>query len=120
MVFMRAATEDGDGACLESSRQGGAAQTAAGMARETMRPGERTENIFVGHRREMAIAGQQTECDGSAKGARIAVHLEGKRMASGHTGNVVPGNRLWVRVPCPPLKNNAIDVARRKLFAFGC
>ncbi len=29
--------------------------------------------------------------------------LEGKRMASGHTGNVVPGNRLWVRIPCPPL-----------------
>ena len=28
---------------------------------------------------------------------------EGKRMASGHTGNVVPGNRLRVRVPCPPL-----------------
>lgn len=25
-------------------------------------------------------------------------------MASGHTGNVVPGNRLRVRVPCPPLK----------------
>ena len=24
-------------------------------------------------------------------------------MASGHTGNVVPGNRLWVRIPCPPL-----------------
>ena len=29
---------------------------------------------------------------------------EGKRMASGHTGNVVPGNRLRVRLPCPPLK----------------
>jgi hypothetical protein len=29
---------------------------------------------------------------------------EGKRMASGHTGNVVPGNRLRVRVPCPPLE----------------
>ena len=28
---------------------------------------------------------------------------EGMRMASGHTGNVVPGNRLRVRVPCPPL-----------------
>jgi hypothetical protein len=25
-------------------------------------------------------------------------------MASGDTGNVVPGNRLWVRVPCPPLQ----------------
>ena len=24
-------------------------------------------------------------------------------MASGDTGNVVPGNRLWVRIPCPPL-----------------
>ncbi len=31
------------------------------------------------------------------------VFSEGKRMASGHTGNVVPGNRLRVRVPCPPL-----------------
>jgi hypothetical protein len=31
-------------------------------------------------------------------------------MASGHTGNVVPGNRLWVRVPCPPLLNEAVDV----------
>ena len=31
------------------------------------------------------------------------MRLEGKRMASGHTGNVVPGNRLWVRIPCPPL-----------------
>ena len=32
------------------------------------------------------------------------LRLEGKRMASGDTGNVVPGNRLWVRVPCPPLR----------------
>ena len=24
-------------------------------------------------------------------------------MVSGHTGNVVPGNRLRVRAPCPPL-----------------
>ena len=24
-------------------------------------------------------------------------------MASGRTGNVVPGNRLRVRLPCPPL-----------------
>jgi hypothetical protein len=24
-------------------------------------------------------------------------------MASGDTGNVVPGNRLRVRLPCPPL-----------------
>ena len=28
--------------------------------------------------------------------------LEGKRMASGDTGNVVPRKGLWVRVPCPP------------------
>ena len=27
-------------------------------------------------------------------------------MASGDTGNVVPGNRLRVRVPCPPLCDN--------------
>lgn len=29
--------------------------------------------------------------------------LEGKRMASGHTGNVVPRKGLRVRLPCPPL-----------------
>ena len=29
--------------------------------------------------------------------------LEGKRMASGHTGNVVPRKGLRVRVSCPPL-----------------
>lgn len=29
--------------------------------------------------------------------------VEGKRMASGDTGNVVPRKGLWVRVPCPPL-----------------
>ena len=29
-------------------------------------------------------------------------------MASGDTGNVVPGNRLWVRVPCPPLWLHAV------------
>jgi hypothetical protein len=29
--------------------------------------------------------------------------LEGKRMASGHTGNVVLRKELWVRLPCPPL-----------------
>ena len=28
---------------------------------------------------------------------------EGKRMASGHTGNVVPRKGLRVRIPCPPL-----------------
>ena len=26
-------------------------------------------------------------------------------MASGLTGNEVPGNRLWVRVLCPPLES---------------
>jgi hypothetical protein len=30
-------------------------------------------------------------------------HPEGKRMASGLIGIQVPGNRLRVRVPCPPL-----------------
>ncbi len=34
-------------------------------------------------------------------------------MASGHTGNVVPGNRLWVRVPCPPLSKEAGALTRR-------
>src|SRR3954453_11593773 len=29
---------------------------------------------------------------------------EGKRMASGLTRNQVPGNRLRVRIPCPPLR----------------
>jgi hypothetical protein len=28
-------------------------------------------------------------------------------MASGDTGNVVPGNRLRVRIPCPPLGEGA-------------
>ncbi len=28
-------------------------------------------------------------------------------LASGHTGNVVPGNRLRVRVPCPPLGDSS-------------
>ena len=28
---------------------------------------------------------------------------EGKRMASGHTGNVVPRKGLRVRISCPPL-----------------
>jgi hypothetical protein len=31
-------------------------------------------------------------------------------MASGHTGNVVPGNRLWVRVPCPPPATSPRDL----------
>jgi integrase len=35
---------------------------------------------------------------------------EGKRMASGDTGNVVPGNRLRVRAPCPPLSKEAVVV----------
>ncbi len=29
-------------------------------------------------------------------------------MASGFIGNEVPGNRLRVRVPCPPLKQNRV------------
>ena len=37
---------------------------------------------------------------------------EGKRMASGHTGNVVPRKGLRVRVPCPPLLQRAIAVSR--------
>ncbi len=32
-------------------------------------------------------------------------------MASGDTGNVVPGNRLWVRVPCPPLGSRTMAAA---------
>ena len=31
-------------------------------------------------------------------------------MASGHTGNVVPGNRLRVRVPCPPLLDHSVGL----------
>ena len=31
------------------------------------------------------------------------MRLEGKRMVSGHTGNVVLRKELWVRIPCPPL-----------------
>ena len=41
---------------------------------------------------------------------------EDKRMASGLTRNQVPGNRLRVRIPCPPLLNLAVDVTRWRLF----
>ena len=43
-------------------------------------------------------------------------------MASGHTGNVVPGNRLRVRVPCPPLLREAVALRGRRLLfcAVGC
>ena len=34
---------------------------------------------------------------------RLVITEEGKRMASGLTRNQVPGNRLRVRIPCPPL-----------------
>jgi hypothetical protein len=34
----------------------------------------------------------------------INLPLEGKRMASGLTRNQMPGNRLRVRIPCPPLE----------------
>jgi hypothetical protein len=42
-------------------------------------------------------------------------------MASGHTGNVVPGNRLRVRVPCPPLvkegdRHGGAAALRHRLF----
>ena len=36
-------------------------------------------------------------------------------MASGHTGNVVPGNRLRVRLPCPPPRKPLVF---QGLFAF--
>ena len=57
---------------------------------------------------------------GSAAGdeVRLKEPSEGKRMASGHTGNVVPGNRLRVRVPCPPLwRQAAVAGASRNQFA---
>lgn len=31
-------------------------------------------------------------------------------MVSGHTGNVVPGNRLRVRLPCPPLRKRHVKL----------
>lgn len=44
-------------------------------------------------------------------------------MASGLTGNEVPGNWLWVRVPCPPLdvslycettyRNSSVNIRQR-------
>jgi hypothetical protein len=37
-------------------------------------------------------------------------------MASGHTGNVVPGNRLRVRLPCPPLFTKAVVVKGERLL----
>jgi hypothetical protein len=33
----------------------------------------------------------------------VRIFREGKRMVSGLTRNQVPGNRLRVRIPCPPL-----------------
>ncbi len=42
------------------------------------------------------------------------LRLEGKRMASGDTGNVVPGNRLWVRVPCPPLRRSVASACESR------
>ena len=33
-------------------------------------------------------------------------------MVSGHTGNVVPGNRLRVRISCPPLRKLSIPPAQ--------
>ena len=41
---------------------------------------------------------------------------EGKRMASGHTGNVVPRKGLRVRVPCPPPLTRAVAVSRWRPF----
>ena len=35
---------------------------------------------------------------------RLNLSSEGKRMASGLTRNQMPGNRLRVRIPCPPLE----------------
>ena len=66
----------------------------ASWTRLSRRPGEK---------REWLSNGCQSGLTASGKCARIAVYSEGKRMASGDTGNVVPGNRLRVRVPCPPL-----------------
>jgi hypothetical protein len=40
-------------------------------------------------------------------------------MASGDTGNVVPGNRLRVRVPCPPLSRDAVIVMGFSLCICG-
>ena len=34
---------------------------------------------------------------------RLAISPEGTRMVSSLTRNQVPGNRLRVRIPCPPL-----------------
>ena len=39
-------------------------------------------------------------------------------MASGDTGNVVPGNRLRVRVPCPPLERVKKPVKTRAFFTY--
>ena len=55
----------------------------------------------------------------SESGWRLnAANTEGKRMASGDTGNVVPGNRLRVRVSCPPLKQK--PRSRNDLRGFSC
>ena len=44
-----------------------------------------------------------THCQLRENGIQCDSRQEGKRMVSGHTGNVVPGNRLRVRISCPPL-----------------
>ena len=41
---------------------------------------------------------------------------EGKRMASGLTRNQVPGNRLRVRIPCPPLAKPCVANSYASLF----
>jgi hypothetical protein len=44
----------------------------------------------------------------------IAIDLssEGKRMVSGLTRNQMPGNRLRVRIPCPPLLRTDMFLTR--------
>ena len=64
---------------------------------------------------ENIIEKQRNSCLGKLRSARLqldSVELklqarsEGKRMASGHTGNVVPRKGLRVRISCPPLVLN--------------
>jgi hypothetical protein len=45
--------------------------------------------------------------------------MEGKRMVSGHTGNVVPRKGLRVRAPCPPLSAHAVFASNESTSTCG-
>ena len=71
------------------------------------RPGSGLARVRPNLVREWGVSNdvKLSPCGYRAVSAALNWHVpEGKRMASGHTGNVVPGKRLRVRVSCPPLR----------------